>query len=206
MKYILLPAFLFLLCQCRTYHASGTQNKEADTLIKIYAAGFPFSSTLMEEHIIASRYGFYNEELGCSPDEKLWDSLNACNTIAERPLVAKYGKNWKIKYHHDVRVLAASPARAIEQLYFEELVLMKRFELEKHGDTMFFQYKPTKQQEVYYVDAIGRENNKWVSFFQYQVNYVDQKITQKRGTVKSDTSYLHNIFYYSEKDYSLIPR
>lgn len=206
MKYIILVAMLFCLCRCRTYQPAFVQHQKTDTLIRLYTFGMPYFPTYPEESSLCTTWGFYREEMGCVVTAQELDSLEACNKIAEKPLVARYGKKWKEKFNRELRAVTASPESAIRLLTVTEQVVVKRLNLENQGDSIFYHFNPTKQHGVYSVDVVGYENKKWVSFFNYKVNCIEGKVTSKRKTIKTDTSYLTGNLYFNEARYALIPR
>ncbi|WP_343690471.1 hypothetical protein [Chitinophaga sp.] len=206
MKYIIPVFILFTLCQCRTYHTAITRHQQPDTLIRLYTFGMPHFPTYPEESNLCTKWGFYREEMGCVVTQQEMDSLQACNKIAERPLVAKYGKNWKEKFNRELRTVTASPESAIRLIAINAHVAAKRFELEDKGDSIFYHFNSTKQRGVYNVDVVGYENKKWVSFFNCTVNCIEEKVKLKRKTIKADPSYLTGNLYFNEARYSLIPR
>jgi len=203
MRYISLFASLIFLCHCNTYKTAATKNSPPDTLITLIAWGLPDFANYDKEMRLAHKYGFTNQEMGCTISDQEIDSFIRYNEIAERPIVAKYGKNWKVKYKRELRAIIATPEECCYLIHFTQEVFDKRKE---RSDSLFYHFEPTKHRGIYNVEVVGYQQKTWVSFFRYHLNYIEEKVTLKRKSIKTSPSYLSNNYYFSDDTFTATPR
>lgn len=211
MKYILLFVWVLLFCNCRTPSTFTHNTKPSDTLIRLVTYGFAPLDIVQIESEVAHKWGFYYQCVaGCTVSQADIDSFNAYNTIAERPLVAKYGKNWRKKYGKELSIALATPAHSCFYFHYNKEVDEIRKELQIYGDTLFYHFKPAKIPGAYNVDLVGWQHldsqKTWVSYGRYYVNYGKSIVKQTSTKVRSDTAFLHNNIYFSDEDYKAYPR
>lgn len=211
MKYPLLFAWLLLFCNCRTPNTFTQHKQPFDTLIRFVAYGFAPIRALQIQSEVSSKWGFYYETVaGCTVSQAEIDSLEAYNAIAERPLVARYGKNWREKYGKDLSIAMATPKDGCLYIHFNTALKEKRKELQLQGDTLFYHFKPAKDPGTYNVDLVGWKRRgiqkTWVSYYRYHINYIKSQAKLVRQKVRSDTAFLHNNLYFSEEDFETHPR
>jgi hypothetical protein len=204
MKYILLFAWVQLLfCNCHTSRTVTHNANSSDTLIRLIAYGRSWPKALKVQSMLSSKWGFYYDcVFGCTISQAEIDSVERINAIAERPLITRYGKNWKEKFGRELTIALATPELICQLFHFDTKVEEKRKELQLQGDTLFYHFKPAKAACTYNVDVVGWQRlgvqKKWVSYFKYYVNYPEYKIKLIRNKIRSDTAYLSNNFYFSE--------
>lgn len=203
MKYISLFACMIFLCNCRTYQTAASKQHKPDTLITLISYGLPDFRTYAEESMLAHKWGFTRQEMGCVVTQQEQDSFNRYNEIAERPIVAKYGKNWHTKFQKELKKITASPEECCTLIHFTKEVWDKRKEL---GDSLFYHFEPTKHAGIYNVEVVGYQQQTWVSFFRYHINYIEDKATLTRKSIKISPSYLTNNIYFSDDTFTATPR
>jgi len=211
MRYIYLLTGLALFCYCSSQKAVSTNNKGADTLVRLLAWGLPNFNTIATESEIAGKWGFYYDVVGnCTVSQEEIDSFNAYNKIAEKALIAKHGKRWELRYNKDLEDALATPEQSCMFLQVQPALHNLSDSLSGRGDTLFYHFTPTRKRGVYDVDMVGwhREGVKkeWVSFLQYRSYYHKYTATLKRKTIKTDTAFLHNNLYFSYMMRRPVPR
>lgn len=212
MKYILLFAWvLVLFCNCHTSRTFTHNTNSSDTLIRLSAWGLPYFKTLRTQDSLTRKWGFYYDlVIGCGVSEAIIDSLKKDNAIAERPLVARYGKNWNKKFWTEFTIITTTPEDCYPLFHHNKEVEEKRKELQLLGDTLFYHFKLGKTPGSYDVDIVGWQRHdaqkKWVSYYKYHVNYLDLRATLSRKKIRTDTAYLSNNTYISNEDFKAYPR
>lgn len=139
MKYILLFAWVLLLfCNCHTSRTFTHNTNSPDTLIRLIAYGRSSSKALRVQSMLSSKWSFYYDcVFGCTISQAEIDSVERINAIAERPLIARYGKKWKEKFGRELKIAMATPGLICLLFHFDAKVEAKRKELKLQGDTLF---------------------------------------------------------------------
>lgn len=194
MRYLSLFVVVVLLCNCRMTQSSCSSSIASDTLVRVTAWGRPDRDFAEARSILSEKWGFYYDVVGnCTIDQSAIDSLTRLNEIAERPLIKKYGKNWKRKFAREVNIMGASP----QTMYtLSILSLLETWDITKtfgaRGDTVFYHFTPTRQKGIYLADAMGWTQHNgvkaWGSLIKYRIdnNTFKAKLISKRF-IKADT-------------------
>jgi hypothetical protein len=179
-------------------------NSKADTIkvikndpnekLSISIIGLPNVNEYFKREIVAKRWGFTYNLLGCSGDPKYADSLNL---KTKKILENRHGKFWKEIFEHEVIEENLNWVFIYNSLKKDKSIINKSNELRKNGDKLNLLICDVNKYD-YEVIVLGNDERykEPVSFFRYSINTKTKKVTLLSNNAKK-SSWDEGFFYIS---------
>ena len=179
-KIFLFTLLIFILVSCNQKTKQGpTKEDKANFTLLTY--GLPDMERQNSRYVIANKWGIkFYPVAGCIVTAKLQDSVRKCNTIVNKNIEKKYGKNWSEKFEKEVDIEFEKEKLVSEILDNVSYIKKKDQEMALEGNGLHYFMTPIEKTEEYNVSVQGwgkiNKKDEWVTYYKIKVNYKTKEI------------------------------